>query len=419
MKVMFYDGWTRGLHCFKPVFDELTRRGHEAVLVHTGSQKELGVPKEQTLGGLLCRDVSFYKNQLIHNIFKQEKPDVFLSLNTSFLWDRANVESARKLGIPTFFMMHGERLLGDEIEKFLNTQKLSPVTTDKPAQSKLKRYALQVIPNYLYSKWASRPNSLLSPSTYKNIWNFARHPQRVRLLPENTHDLIHDYCLVYSKKYVDYYNRTFGYNADQIHVIGKPEYDDLFAMNGDIPLSLLPGELNEQLDAYAGYVLYVENGYVESTFKGWDNAYRDNLIANIAAQLELDNLLLVIKCHPLTMTENIQVPHNAVIIQGGHNNAIMHHAQYAIGHSSTLNDLAILMDKPLVIPQWGASALVPNMYKDFPGMVSYWNDENDQISLAHNERAREAYKDISFKIYEDGKTSSDYVVSLMEKAVAQ
>jgi hypothetical protein len=105
MKVLFLDGWTRGLHNFIPVARGLEAQGIECLLVHRGSWgNDPGRAKEERLNGLLCRDISYYRTRLIHKVLERESPNVVLLLTTNFFSDRSAILAARALGILSCFV---------------------------------------------------------------------------------------------------------------------------------------------------------------------------------------------------------------------------------------------------------------------------------------------------------------------------
>jgi len=417
MKILFYDGWTKGIRCFKTIEKELKARQHETLLVHTGSYKE-DVPKEEYIDGLLCRDISYYKTNLIYNVLKEEKPDVLFSLNTKYLWDRANVMACRKLGIKTVFFMHGETFVGDEIDAYIKNRRDGLLGYLKKLD-KASTYLFKVVPNYLHAIYKYKASELVTFKKYQTIFSYLLNPDKGRLKPVNTEDLIHDLCLVYSKRYYNFYRDDLNYPEKAITIVGKPEYDTYFeALQNAVSTSDLSPKIQNQIKDYSGFVLYIENGFCEANFEGWTIDYRNYHLKTIADKLKENNKLLVIKTHPLTKTDTIELSDNMVI----ENENVLNLARlcdYSIVHASTLNDLPIMLKKPVVIPQWEASEKIAHFYSKYPQAVNFWKDAKTPIPIMLNKKAREEYITDNLVIYKNGNTAKNLIVNLIEETVEQ
>ena len=142
MKIAFFDYWTKGIHNFVPLNNRLISRGHETLLFHIGSFN-VAHPKEVHVEGILCRDISYYDTKFIYLALKQIHPDIIISLNTTYILDRTMVLACRSLGIKTFFIMHGDRPIGNEIDVMIKSIPYSLMRKLKKAA----KYASIIIPN--------------------------------------------------------------------------------------------------------------------------------------------------------------------------------------------------------------------------------------------------------------------------------
>jgi len=391
MKVLFYDGWTKGIRCFKTIEEELRRLGHETILVHTGSYKE-DVPKEEYIDGLLCRDIKYYKTRHIYKVLKKEKPDVLVSLNTKYIWDRANILACRKLGIKSVFLMHGDFPMGNYLEEAITAFK--PKSKFKNKKGKAFLYLNKIIPNYLYSILKQKPVRLFNFKTYKIILSYLKDQYQAMMQPIHTADLHHDFCLVYSRKYIDYYINVVNYPKDRIKVVGKPDYDAFFNRihKDDFSISKhLPSRVQDILKDNTKYALYMENGYPEVDVKGWSDSYRNEHLNAIAERLKKEGYKLVVKLHPHTNINKIVLKDDSVIVvQDADLYALVNFTSLCVVHASTTNEIPIVLNKPIIYPKWGASKNGVDYFKDSEA-IEYWYDINDDLPLEFNPEKRQEY----------------------------
>ena len=116
MKIVYFDYWTGGIHNFKAIDFELKKLGHNTLLFHIGSFNE-SVESYEIIENIDCFDISHFKTKLIFNALKEIKPDVVISLNTTYIFDRVLIQSCKVLNIRTIFMMHGIRATGKNLDQ--------------------------------------------------------------------------------------------------------------------------------------------------------------------------------------------------------------------------------------------------------------------------------------------------------------
>ena len=81
-KVVFFDYWLGGLsRVILPIADRLKNHGIDCTCVYLGSWSDPGVPAEQVVQGLLCRDIRFYGGSLQRAI-ECENPRLVITFNT-------------------------------------------------------------------------------------------------------------------------------------------------------------------------------------------------------------------------------------------------------------------------------------------------------------------------------------------------
>ena len=63
-KIIFFDSWTKGIHNFSPIANELSKLGWQCLLVHRGSwEHDVGRPLEEEIEGVLVRDIKYCKTK--------------------------------------------------------------------------------------------------------------------------------------------------------------------------------------------------------------------------------------------------------------------------------------------------------------------------------------------------------------------
>ena len=76
-----------------------------------------------------------------------------------------------------------------------------------------------------------------------------------------------------------------------------------------------------------------------------------------------------------------------------------------------------MLNKPVVIPRWGASKSIAHFYSKYPEAVNFWEDENEAIPSELNAKARGEYISDNLVIYNEGNTATNLIVNLIEECV--
>lgn len=391
MKIVFFDYWTKGIHNFILLNKELKKRGYETQLFHIGSFREK-VEKRENIEGIDCVDISYYGTNLIAKALKNIKPDIVVTLNTTYLLDRAVVLACRKLGIKTIFLMHGTRATGDNLNKAIATAEKSYNSIWKKLKKSVKYFKI-IIPNYVYSLYLVDKKKVLSGHFLKVIYSYFKNPGRSMYQPSFSSELIHDKCLIYANEYKKYYI-SLGYKEEQIYVVGNPKQDQLLSKieNNSFDKKVLPDQIVKLIDSNKGYAVYLEDSFVESgNMYGWDNEYRNRHLTEIAERLKNKGVLLVIKLHPTTVADNIKVTStNAIVIENCELDELIYFSVFCIAHISTTVTIPILLNKPILVPKWDRSKNVIDYYTKNE-VANRWDSCDNEFSLDINESARQEF----------------------------
>lgn len=106
--VLGFDSWTKASSNYARLSPVFEKNGYKLILVHIGSWgHDMGRPKEENIGGLTVRDISYYNGRSILDILKLERPVALIFLSTrAFAHQAANAYS-QYLNIPTLHLYHG------------------------------------------------------------------------------------------------------------------------------------------------------------------------------------------------------------------------------------------------------------------------------------------------------------------------
>jgi len=395
MKILFFDYWTKGIENFTQFNKRLCEKGHDTMLFHIGSFNDSKTPKEEFIEGILCRDISYYRTKYIYKVIKSIRPDVIVSLNTTYIMDRAMVLACRNLGVKSVFLMHGDRAsTADEIIKEINAVKWSFVDKIK----KSGKYFSYVIPNYLYTSVKYNYWKIIRLIPIKVLWETFKRPGNARFLPVLSNELIHNKCLVYSKKYIEYYNRL-GYPIKNIVITGNPKNDKFFNLiNDKFPVDLIINKsVKNLISSKRRYALFIEEALHVFSYAGFTIENVIEEIEKISIRLEKENLLLVVKLHPSSDISQFVFKNKNIIISETDLEHLIFYSQFCLGHISTTINLAILLNKPVLVTKWGINKKIPDLFVN-KKVGNNWENINDQLPLSINSEAQYNYIDDNITI---------------------
>ncbi len=390
MKIAFFDYWTRGHANFLPIKEELSKRGHSVLLLHIGSFRSPH-PATEINHGIETRDISFYKTKFIFNMLKAERPDVILSLNTTYIFDRAMVLAARELGIKTVYLMHGNRAWQEQSAARIDLARDSYNPLPRRL-AKAWKYLVDVIPNYFYS-YFHYSNRQGWQKPFRVMLRYFIDPGLCFHFPPYADEIVHDKCLVYANSDVDHFCKM-GYQRRQVAVTGNPKMDGLHRrlQQNDFSVQKLPKAVAQLVASKQDYVVLIEDSFPE-TRNGWTNEDRNQYLDQVATTLATGGLRLVVKVHPSSNLESIQVRDPQVLVyQNEALDDLLYHCKYCVTHYSTAVNQAVVLNKAVVQPRWGKSAKIIDYYIHRK-VASAWNDPLQLPRPQGPSASLEAYKE--------------------------
>jgi len=390
MKVAYFDYWTLGIQNFLPIDSKLKEIGHETVLLHVGS---FNFPqlKEETVKGIKCKDISFFNTTMIWKMLEKEMPDILITLNTTLVLDRVVTISCRHLNIKSIFIMHGNRNYGESNEQLKALFEKSYNSFTKKIK-KLPKYLSIIIPNYLYALYKYNPSNIVNLRFLKVIFSYFKNPGKSVFLPDYTDEIIQDKCLVYSNNEKKYYEQL-NYSEDNIQVVGNPKFDSLLDMitNNKFTTDMLPDSVKKLVSSNTKYALMLEEAFPEqNNIGGYTAEVREKFILGIAERLLTERIKLVVKLHPDTNIDTINIKHNNLEIERDYLDGLIYFSEFCIANLSTTISNCILMGKPVLSPNWDAAKNLPPFFSDI-GVTNRWNSVDEELNLSINDDARQRY----------------------------
>lgn len=366
-KVVFIDSWTKGIPNFARFQGELSARGVECLLIHRGSWgAEPDRPTEEVIEGLRCRDIRHYHG-LVYSALRAERPNLVLILTTNYIADRAVILAARALGIQTCFLMHGIRYVGTNG----SAPDEAPMARRFLRALRWKRafkYLRHTIPDYFRSGTAADASFPFRPGPYRTLVNTFLFPERYVLHPDPTPELHADRALVWAEVYKDLFVADYGYPAERVRVVGHPPLDAAFRLAASpMPVAEREAFLEQHgIAADEAFAVYLEDGLVETGFEGWTSSTRIAHLEEIARVCDQAGRILVIKLHPITeaggIHDHFSGDSRVRVVGRADLPRLILLSESVIGHISSTVDIAIALKKPVVVPRWGISAVVPDYF---------------------------------------------------------
>lgn len=366
MKLLFIDGWTKGIRNFSRLTPLLNERKVSYKLVHLESWGSDNAQQKQTINGVDCYDISYYKTNYIYNVLKIEKPDVVLILSLGYLLDRTIVSMCNKLGIRIAYLSHGKLYMkqgaGDLSSQSSMIQKI---------KKRMKGKALMVLKNYIRFNCITRFKPVL---VFRALKEFVRHSERSMFTPY-TDEFRVDVGMVYYEPETLLFEKR-GFPKGMIRAVGNPEIDGII----NSPLLERDVFLKKIGLSFDKYVLYMDDGFVQEnllTMKEWLS-----FINEMYQPLKQKGSKLVIKLHPRTSIENAKEffdKEGILTIKDADFKNLCYHSEFVFSHSSSTVVYGMIMNKPIVLPRWGKMADLVRNYPD--DVVNYVESPKQYISL--------------------------------------
>jgi hypothetical protein len=408
-EVVFFDYWKRGTRHFAGINKALQDLGITSILVHLGSERGEVYLSDEVIDGIICRDISFYENDLIKMLCKI-KPKVVILLNNQ-TQDKIITRVSRGLGIKTIYLMHGVLALNNNVDAVI--KQMNSAFGFKERIYRLVKYSKLIIV-YLKTLMYNRDGGLLC-SIFEIIKYFfiQFYSPASNLFGKYYYlDSLTNECIVYSERDKDNFIRIYKYPPSRVKALGNYNLDNFISRSSLVNIS-----------PRRKYLLYIENGFSDPklTIDGWsESLVKDEIIslASIANKLEFD---IYVKLHPssdycLLVNESV-LPSNVKVFNDNLDELIAN-SSGVIGQSSSVIVMAIAIKKPICILNLEPLKLLIKDYVD-DGIGTLVNNicefENWLISLKMGALVYENNYNINYYYGPlDGKSTDRIVSSLLK-----
>ena len=266
---------------------ELKEHGFDLKLLHIGSWGgDLGRPKEECIGELFVRDISYYPKKNLHEILEFEQPDAVLFLSNDVFAHRAFNRYCGTKGIPTLLLYHGlVEIQSTHGERMYNTNLYNQVFH---VSSRILKALTKVWPLYAHALHITKAGGNDWGRFFSDIINLAMG----KYIPIAAPDSRASACAVYTKADVDHALKKYGYARGDVHVVGNPDLSK-FNLKSEM-LGCADAEKRETNKE----IVYIDTGLI---YAGLVFANADDYLLHLttlAKTLVSQGLSLAIKLHP-------------------------------------------------------------------------------------------------------------------------
>jgi len=351
-EVVFFDYWTKGIRHFLPIANALKERGVDSLLLHVGSTRDKGVPPEETIQGLRCRDIRFYGRSLCSAI-EREAPKVVLMLNMQ-TEDRILIRLCRARGIRSVFLMHGIYPIAEDYKK--NSDLVDSAFGLWGRVRRIPKY-IRLIVQYVMAMWEESIIEPLRISNYIYFWWLMRSPGATYNLAWPHKDAYADKALVYAEVYRRLFVETMKYPADRVVVVGNYNLDPLFPLLNKPNAHAEARGYVEELGVPTGKpaVTYMEGGYVAvgEGALGWSVQTVIDEIREVAKAVRAAGMHLIVKLHPVTDSKPFDAEFGSVndifILSNADLPRLVLGSLATLGHTSSTLMIPIACGRPLLV----------------------------------------------------------------------
>jgi hypothetical protein len=285
--VICFDGWTEGAHHYQRLLQAFGRMHIELMLIHLGSWgDDPGRPREEQLGQLHVRDISYYAGKSFPQILEAERPAAVIFLSTDTFLHRAFNRYCRSLGIPTIHLFHA-------IRKIVDLGNGVPYKVNPFAYLK---YALSRLPRSLKFAWPTYCGALWKTGALPRDWVlFGRDIVCGALAVSRelaADDAKTDRCCIYIDADRDYAINRYGFAPDHVVVVGNPDLTR-FGQSS----SLIGSHLADP-QAHRDGVMYIDSALISMNVVFKSESEFIEHVLQTSAQLAQQGKNLVFKPHP-------------------------------------------------------------------------------------------------------------------------
>lgn len=356
--IVYFDYWTRGIRHFAAIDGFIKRRMLSTLLVHMGSKRGEPIIENQVLNGIRTIDISAYADDLIR-MLELERPKVVVLLNYQ-TEDRIIIRACRSLKISTVFLMHG--ILTPS--RYIN-QGVDLVNSAFTFRDRVKRGPKYIRLFFQYIKAASL-GGYAKAFDFELVMYFVRqmYSPGGNLLGKWSYRDRADFALVYSAHDKELFISSYGYDSEQVLVVGNYNLDALHEKLDAVARVRMEGERGDK------NVVYIENGFSDPkyTVKGWSEHLVAEELRVVSGVCAAFGYRLILKLHPSsdysTLLDELESETNIEIIHRCDLADLIASADLVLGQTSSVLMMALAAGKPLGILSIPPLGLSNTMFVD-------------------------------------------------------
>lgn len=345
-KVLFFDSWKGGINHFIRLVPELERRGFTCLLIHLGSWgNEKRTVAEETVNGLLVRDISYYKGLDFYEIIIREKPCLVLFLSCHTFAHRAFNRLCHYHQVPTINLYHG-LVRVQAVDDGKGPYKVSWRAYLKFTLSRLPKVVLRTIPAYMRALRITKAPLKEWKTFIRNIVEVFTKPSTLRVASDARTSI----CLVYADTDKIHAIQTYGFKTNQVKSVGNPDLIS-FGLRAEHIASWTARDAKSFSD-----VIYIDTALTATGLIVKSQAEYITHIRETGQSLNAQGKRLLLKPHP----ETLRLYGASVFCEAGvsiiNNNEFVERLKTChgvIAETSTLALIPALMGIPLFLAKYG------------------------------------------------------------------
>lgn len=221
-KVIGFDSWTGGAQHFARLMPALSERSMQLMLIHIGSWgNQPNCPREEQINGLLVRDISYYGTDALEKILDIEKPDAVILTSTETFAHRAFIRYCRQRSIPTLNLYHGLVNVQDIEGAVSSSGGVPSISYIKYVAARIGKLIRHTLPCYSRALW--KTNASLS-EWRRFLSDIVDLAIGAGSFWKGASDSKTTKCAVYVEADVEHAVGTFGFNREDVYVVGIPDF---------------------------------------------------------------------------------------------------------------------------------------------------------------------------------------------------
>ena len=345
--IIGFDSWTTGSHHYEKLVSAFEQKGYQLLLIHIGSWgHDKNRPKEEYIGKLKVRDISYYADQSFSAILIKEKPEAIIFLSTRAFAHQAFNRYANHLNIPTIHLAHGlvgvQVISADDPAYKTNYRSLFSIWTRRIGKNVTK-----LMPCYMRALIDTKATTNDWFAFVKELYDkaFAKNNNNI-LAPLDAKTTI---GLVYTRADIPFFRDGHHLDEKDIYIVGNPDLIRFNLQNEDFGIGL------DQNSTDYKEIIYIDTALIQAGLVFHDEAEYIGHLANTHRQLAEQGYQMIVKLHPSHVNTGVPAALTKLgieICQNADFVSRLKKSTAAMVEPSSAAMIPALMGKPLLLVQY-------------------------------------------------------------------